>query len=373
MAVWKRKKFFVFIATSAFLIYMSNFTGEKSNLHKLVLGGLVQKLKGRNLTFTTDLFSLALRSGYKEKSASVPRNVTIENGKIFTFNSFIEMEKQNEVPVITDKDSCQYEKKSLHLQPVSDGNQKFHLVTNFLYYRHKNYRSNLYYIYGKLTDDVVNARVMEVLDCLQDNLLHPFIKKVHVLVHELEAVNFLKKIYLKNGEKMVIKLTDEPVTMKSQIIYASNCLRFEVVAISHQDNKFGKGWERLKPEILLNKKIVYALTRHTALNISCSGSTEFANCDPGYPYIGSHDTFVFGVNGGLTSSELHPIASITPNLYGMENVMIWFFKKLGYRVMNPCPILHVHHHHCVAIREKGRKRVNTDSTSGGAVFTDRLE
>ena len=301
------------------------------------------------------------------------KNITIEDGKIFKFCSFAEMEKENEVLVINR--SCKFEMENLsHSKSAVGHDGKFHLVTNFIHFGHGNYKSKLSYGNGILTDDVVHARVMEVVNCMQDNLLHPLIKKVHVLVREPEAVRFLKRINFISGEKMmIIQLTDEPVTMKQQLIYASNCLKNEIVAISHQDNKFGQGWEKLNPEILLKKKIVYALTRHTALNITCKGTTLSANCDPGSRYIGSHDTFVFAVTGKFKSSELQIFDSITPNLSGMENVLIWFFKKLGYKVMNPCPLLHVHHHHCVAVREQGRKRVNSASTTGFSSFTDKLE
>ena len=224
----------------------------------------------------------------------ITKNITIEDRKIFKFCSFAEMEKENEVLVVR---SCKFEMENLsHTESAVGHDGKFHLVTNFIHFGHRNYKSKLSYVNGILTDDVLHARVMEVVNCIQDNLLHPLIKKVHVLVREHEVVSFLKRINFISGEKMmIIQLTDEPVTMKQQLIYASNCLKNEVVAIRHQDNKFGQGWEKLNPEILLKKKIVYALTRHTALNITCKGSTLSANCDPGSRYIGSHDIFVFGV------------------------------------------------------------------------------
>ena len=304
----------------------------------------------------------------ENKKNLVMKNITIEDGKIFKYPFFIEMEKENDVPVITNKDGCPDKSRA-----SSSSKEKLHLVTNFLYIKHENYKANLYYGYGSVTDNVLDARIMEVLDCLQVNLLHPHIQRVHVLIREKEAADFLKRMDFKNADKMVIRLTNESVTMKSQLIYASNCLKNSVVAISHQDNKFGSGWEKLNPQILLSKKIVYALTRHTALNITCAGSKGSANCDPGYPYLGSHDTFVFGVTKGFTPEELQPMESVTPNLYGMENVMIWLFKKLGYKVTNPCPILHVHHHHCVAVRDKNRKRINTGATTAGAGFIYSLE
>ena len=361
MAFSKLSMLFIGITLIAGLIYTMLFFSRDFDPRTKLFGGSLAPPP----LFAPSHFSFNQR---KKRKNVVMKNITIEDGKIFKYYSFIRMEKENGVPVISNKDGCPNTSR-----PTLSPKEKLHLVTNFLYFKHENYKSNLHYGYGALTDHVVDARMMEVLDCLQDNLLHPYIHRVHVLIREKEAVNFLKRIDFENAEKMVIRLTNEPVTMKSQLIYASNCLKNSLVAMSHQDNKFGAGWEKLDPEVLLSRKIVYALTRHTALNISCAGSKGSANCDPGYPYMGSHDTFVFGVTKGFTPEELKPMESVTPNLYGMENVMIWLFTTLGYKVINPCPILHIHHHHCVAVRDKGRKRINTGATTGKAPFTYHLE
>ena len=364
--MWRSKllTLYIFITLAASLTYMVYYVSKDS----AVLSKTLTSPRGPAVSSPPATPSLSSFKAKKKIKNFVMKNIAIEDGKIFKYHHFIEMEKENDIPVITNKDGCPNKSGA-----SSSSKEKLHLVTNFLFIKHKNYKANLYYGYGTLTDDVLDARMMEVLDCLQVNLLHPHIQRVHVLIREKEAVDFLKRMDLKNADKMVIRLTNESVTMKSQLIYASNCLKNSVVAISHQDNKFGSGWERLNSEIFLSKKIVYALTRHTALNISCAGSKGSANCDPGYPYLGSHDTFVFGVTKGFTHEELKPMESVTPNLYGMENVMIWLFKKLGYKVTNPCPLLHVHHHHCVAVRDKNRKRINTGATSGGAGFTYNLE
>ena len=44
---------------------------------------------------------------------------------------------------------------------------------------------------------------------------------------------------------------------------------------------------------------------------------------------------------------------------GIENVICWSFKELGYRVLNPCEILKIYHLHC-GIRYHGY-RVNFNS------------
>ena len=303
-----------------------------------------------------------------KKNSFVEKSVTLADGEIFKFNSFIAMKADNDVPVLKN-DEC-YAGDMGSAQTTG----KFILLSNFLYFKHKNYRSNLDFAGKEPTEEILDARIMEVINVIQSNLLHPFVQEIHLLVFEQEAVDFLKRIDFQNSKKLVIKLTSEPVTMKLEILYASKCLKNRIIAMSHQDNKFGAGWERFNPDILHQKKIMYALTRHSAFNSSCKGAKGSANCDPGYPYLGSHDTFIFDVRNGFTSDELKPMDTVTPNLSGMENVFIWMFKaKLGFNVLNPCPILNVHHHHCVPIRDKNRRRVNTGATTGWAGYTDKLE
>ena len=158
---------------------------------------------------------------------------------------------------------------------------KIVLVTNFLYFKLEKYRRKLFFAGGDLTDEVLNARVMEVLGVLQDNLRHPAIQQVHVLMQDIEAVEYLRRIQFENSERLVIARTNESVSMKTQLLYAARCLKDKMVAISHQDNAFGKGWDKLNPEILRKKKIMYALTRHTSLwpNRKCKATTASAKLD----------------------------------------------------------------------------------------------
>ena len=67
------------------------------------------------------------------------------------------------------------------------------------------------------------------------------------------------------------------------------------------------------------------------------------------------------------------MSTVTSNLYGMENALIWLFKELSCKVFNPCRVLYVHHHHRVAIREGDREKVNNKSNIGHASFTFELE
>ena len=81
-----------------------------------------------------------------------------------------------------------------------------------------------------------------------------------------------------------------------------------------------------------------------------------AHCRIGF-YEGSHDAFVFYVNGIINHRELVEV-DVTPNIFGMENRLLWIFKsKLKYKILNPCKVLVVYHNHCVGMREAGRRRI----------------
>eukprot|EP00794_Sanderia_malayensis_P010059 gene10059-11088_t len=268
---------------------------------------------------------------------------------------------------------------ALRHKTLSDANasKKFVVVTNFIYFILEKYKKNLFICGGlRVSDTIIQLRIMEFLRALESNLNHPFIEEeeVHVLVKEDAAVEYLRHLPLKNSEKMVIHVPEEDVSMKTQFKYAGQCLVSKIVAISHQDNQFGKGWDKFRPAILKEKRIAYGLTRHTPEDAPCASTKSSPNCDPGYPYVGSHDVFMFYMREPLTSQQLKDIGNITPNLNGMENVLIWvFINRWKFKVLNPCRLLFVHHHHCIPIRDQGRKRVNTAKTTGLAKSTDKLE
>ena len=217
------------------------------------------------------------------------RNITLGDRAIFYYRQFQEMDSKNNNTGLGG--DCFAGRK------IKDENKngKIVLVTNFLYFKLEKYRKKLLLAGGMLTDEALNARVMEVLGVLQDNLRHPSIQQIHVLVNDIEAVQYLRRIEFENSGRLVIAPMNESISMKTQLIYAAKCLKDKIVAISHQDNAFGKGWDKLKPEILRKRKVMYALTRHTSLwpNSKCKATKAAASCDRGRTYIGSHDTFVF--------------------------------------------------------------------------------
>ena len=248
------------------------------------------------------------------------------------------------------------------------------LITNFVDFRHRNYRQNLRFE-GRdpPSANQLEERMAEITTTLQSNLKHPIIASAHIMVGEWESVQFLRSLDLVNRGKILIQFVNETVTMNMQLLYAIRCLKGNIVSISHQDNMFGAGWNQLEPDILKERKIMYALTRHSAFNSSCKDAKRYTCDDDSIGYVGSHDTFVFYVRN-IAADQLKPLDSVTPNLNGMENVLMWLFRDvLGYTLVNPCKTLFIHHQHCVPKREKYRPRVNTKNTTAHSGFTDKLK
>ena len=249
----------------------------------------------------------------------------------------------------------------------------FHLVTTFIPFDHEDIKSNLLINDDEQpTDAELEARMAEVTECLQKNLNHKLIAFVHVLVDLEETVNRLRQLDLRNSQKLIIHKDSESPTMKHEIMYATKYLNGKTVIVSHQDNYIGEGWEKVNRKVLQKRQLMYALTRHQPVS-KCAATTTAAHCGEDYPYMGSHDTFVFYVRKKFPSHLLAEI-DVTPNMSGIENVLIWIFKtRFKYDVMNPCKVLIVYHNHCVSIREMGRERINTEGKDALIYFTDQLE
>lgn len=264
------------------------------------------------------------------------------------------------------------------LQPIrqEDASQKrFHLVTNLVLVTHEAYSSNL--LYNKTrppTTKELLDRQHEIDEALQVNLNHPMVAAVHVLYNHPAVGKYLQALKLKNSQKMVLHMTPRNPTVATNLDYIQNYLVDKYVALVHQDNILGKGWEDIKFIILRKRRIMYALTRDTVSFDSSCDAAHSSTCHLGSKYIGSHDVFAFYSHKQLFSSEILKELLFIPSSNGMENVLIWLFqKKLNYKVVNPCLKLKVYHNHCVSIREKGRKSYNNNEKNGLVPITKDLE
>jgi len=250
---------------------------------------------------------------------------------------------------------------------------RFHVVTNIVLVTHKAYHSNLL-LNGRRPPTVneLSDRQHEIETSLQANLNHPKIAAVHILYFHPAVMSYLHKLKMKNSKKMVLHLTRRDPTVAINLDYIQKYLKNKYVMLMHQDNFLGEGWDEIDFNLLRNQHLMYALTRYSITEKFPCNAALTASCNPGSLYLGSHDTFVFYSDKAFPKNMLKEI-DIVPSSAGMENVLIWYFRKeLNYRVTNPCLRLKVYHNHCIPIREKGRKRYNRKGKNGLAPFTHDL-
>ena len=291
------------------------------------------------------------------------RNEHFHSNIYFTYKMYKPMRSFNEATFVTLGCSSR------------ENTEKLVLITGFIDLKSNTYRKTLgnLAVASEENNAQIEARLMEVIDVLQSNLNHTLIDEIHVLVRDRETAEYLHSLPLKRSEKLVLRVVNEDVGLKCQLLYAARCLPGQLVAITNQDNKIGKGWDLPWRQVIGDSRTMYALTRHPALNSNCTKYTKLGSCDDGEVYFGSHDTFVLKAMKDWSESTFEELKGISPDLPGMENFFIWFFQtKMKYRVLNPCKLLFVHHHHCVPIRGTNRPRVNSGGRSAGIGFSDNL-
>ena len=113
------------------------------------------------------------------------------------------------------------------------------------------------------------------------------------------------------------------------------------------DCYIGEGFEYLNKAIL-GDKTMYFLTRHeTPGNVRfCSHALEM--CGPKSTYLGSHDAYLFRLLVPVPSQLLDKV-DYRSNINGImvASFDVYFRTYGGYKIKNPCKILHIIHHHCV--------------------------
>ena len=137
---------------------------------------------------------------------------------------------------------------------------------------------------------------------------------------------------------------------KDAFEFASKHLLHKNTMIMNSDCYVDRGFEQLNETILINKTM-YFLTRHeTPEKVRLCHTTDF--CGEKSKYIGSHDAFLFRFLVPLPSQLLDKI-DYRPNLQGIEQVLMFYFTKYGgFKIKNPCRILHIVHHHCATEKDK---------------------
>eukprot|EP00795_Rhopilema_esculentum_P005606 gene5606-10812_t len=149
-----------------------------------------------------------------------------------------------------------------------ENTEKFVLITGFIDLKSKTYRKTLgnLAVASEENNAQIEARLMEVVDVLQSNLNYALIDEIHVLVRDRETAEYLHSLPLKRSERLVLRVVNEDVGLKCQLLYAARCLPGQLVAITNQDNKIGKGWDLPWRQVIRDPRTMYALTRHSSLN-----------------------------------------------------------------------------------------------------------
>ena len=181
------------------------------------------------------------------------------------------------------------------------------------------------------------------------------VERIHILLESDMDRQAIKAQNLPEAWKLNFHFLGRRMHYKDAFQYASNNLLRRNVMIMNADCYVDKGFERLN-ESILNRKTMYALTRHeTPENVRLCKAEDF--CGPTAKYIGSHDAFLFRLLVPLPSQLLDSI-DYRPNMLGIEQVLIFnFHKYVQFTTKNPCKILYVVHHHCSETRDNAEQTV----------------
>lgn len=220
----------------------------------------------------------------------------------------------------------------------------------------------------------IQAYFMNMYYIIQHNLNNPKLKAVVILCESESMAEKLHRIDFENSRKLSIQNINSVITMGKQMEYSSRCFRNEIVIVANQDIVLGDGWDRLNVNYMKTNKVMYALTRYPSLR-DCFATLKKSSCIHNRR-MGSYDAFVWHVKEYLKEDIfIEKLGVSKVSTKGMENVVVWIFKKvLNYEVANPCRILKIHHEHCIPIRDSERgNRINTNGSSALADFIVKLK
>eukprot|EP00111_Clytia_hemisphaerica_P022970 TCONS_00067606-protein len=261
---------------------------------------------------------------------------------------------------------------SLHCVPICEDSDKIVLLTHLISLKDHLRSLKLKRTVPRMAD--VNLRWMELLNTLQRNLNHPQIKTIVLLTESRSVAEYVLTLDLDNSHKLLIQNINKELSTPDAFDHTTKCFQGQTVAIVNQDIIFGDGWQNLDYEYLKTHRHAYALTRHhSLLNPECIGNPSLGICMK--EYGNAHDGFVLHVKERIHKTQFISLEKHLYNIRGMENVVIWVLRnKLGYKVSNPCSLLHLHHEHCISIRNTlgFHKKFGNESVWATAPFTDTL-
>lgn len=229
--------------------------------------------------------------------------------------------------------------------------------------------------------DLDPVRAEELMKATCENINNPHITRIHFL-ESLNVKNhyrylmphcnvtlghFVGKTRFYNGNTLVNTTTSttrgatfngwmDRLTAGTAFEFASKYLPGKTAVLTNFDIYFDSSLRLLKMDRWLSLSNMYFLSRYEAKESTSIGT----QCGPGY--IGSHDSFVF--IGPLPKPLINRSKNLPLGMPGMENRLIYDFRRFGIRILNPCKSIRSWHSHKSGVKNQILPLANTDNRSG---------
>jgi hypothetical protein len=194
------------------------------------------------------------------------------------------------------------------------------------------------------SNNLKKTRQSEIEFAITKNYSNPLISAIHILVLT-EDYDYFKDMF----PLAVLSIVQTQPTYKTLIDYA-NSLSPCMVCICNTDIEVREIHDKLLN--LIDSKTLFSISRH---EIRDGTIIEPRN----ETYQGSHDAFIFQVPSSVQTDALN----FEQNLYGAENVLMYMFKKAGYKIKNPCFEIKIYHHHADNVYFDSYFRINNSSNT----------
>jgi len=214
------------------------------------------------------------------------------------------------------------------------------------------------------TDGGLAIRQSEYDMTVQQNLLHPAVKSMHMLVRSQEEAEYLKSAISDPCGLVRIHIEPQDHTYGVLLTTAKRAVpKDEKVMIMNTDIKIGEGFSALmRTSQPFNRSLVYALTRWEEYAGDEADGFCGKNLCPFYENkkggFLSTDAFIFA---NPMADTVIKAANFTTHWGGAENLLIHMMKKAGYLFKNPCYLLRVYHNHCSGVRLWARNAASNAS------------
>jgi len=197
------------------------------------------------------------------------------------------------------------------------------------------------FCYSDLSNPKMARRQAEMDKCLQANMAHPHIKKIHILTNAADKAYF-EAI---NPDATIVIFEKQP-TYKDFVEYANTLPKKTLVIFCNSDIEIGEIKNNV--HLRVNNTNMYAITRHEKDDDGIVTSPLIDR------YMGSHDLYVFSTPIRVDTSKIDH----KQNLFGAENKFLYYVKLAGYNIYNPCRQFIIYHRHFGSVYFENYARVN---------------